>query len=539
MKPSTDHIRVLGSAILLFLAAMPGPGVGQVSEAKTQVVPVWRFWSPQHGDHFYTAGEAEREKLIAQYSDVWVYEKVAFRAVAAPSEPNLAPVYRLWSESLRRHWYTLDPDQRDALMAGDDDLWIYEGVAFYVYPPGCEPAGTTAVHRYWAEPWTDSLYTASQKERFTLASLYPDLWQHQGVAWYAYPAEESLDVTIVKGPYLQSVTQDSVTVMWETDLPADSGVQYDIGGATPALAFDPAPVKLHKMAITDIEPNTVGTYQVMSGQTASNVGSFATAPAFDRSFRFAVYGDTRVYTGVHAEVGQSIIDSGPELVFHVGDLVHAGRDYHGWGPEFFNPLKPLMQNIPLVPILGNHEYYGDGPLWFFHFFDRPLNEGWFAMTYGGVRFVGLDTNAAFDPTSVQYQWFLEELSSSAYLDATWHVVLYHHPTFTATERYADDPEVISYLVPLLEAHDVDIVFQGHSHTYERYFHNGIYYIVTGGGSGPLYTLVEDTEPPIRQFGLTVNHHCSVDINTAEKTLTLRAVDLDGQTFDTLEIQKGP
>ena len=35
---------------------------------------------------------------------------------------------------------------------------------------------------------------------------------------------------IIKGPYLQHMLQDAVTIMWETDAPADSTVHYSVGG---------------------------------------------------------------------------------------------------------------------------------------------------------------------------------------------------------------------------------------------------------------------------------------------------------------------
>ena len=41
-------------------------------------------------------------------------------------------------------------------------------------------------------------------------------------------------------------------------------------------------------------------------------------------------------------------------------------------------------------------------------------------------------------------------------------------------------------MPLFEEYGVDVVFTGHDHCYERSFANGVFYIVTGGGGGPLY-----------------------------------------------------
>ena len=36
-----------------------------------------------------------------------------------------------------------------------------------------------------------------------------------------------MSLEILKGPYLQNVTQTEITIMWETDRPASAEVQYD------------------------------------------------------------------------------------------------------------------------------------------------------------------------------------------------------------------------------------------------------------------------------------------------------------------------
>jgi predicted phosphodiesterase len=346
-------------------------------------------------------------------------------------------------------------------------------------------------------------------------------------------------VAIVKGPYLQRITSDSVAVMWETNVPADSCVGYGAGDPGLDLAFDSGLVTLHKIPLTGLQPDTYYDYQVMSESVLSDPARFITAPAPSRSFRFVVYGDSRSYPIAHAEVTRSIISSDPGIVFHTGDIVSRGRDYQTWGPEYFDPAGVLMMNAPFVPVLGNHEYGGAGPVWFFYFFDRPSDTGWFAMTYGNTRFIGLDSNDTFSPGSPQHDWLLAELTSQEYQDATWHIVIFHHPPFTCTSGHGDNVAVQAHLVPLFEQYGVDITFQGHSHAYERYLHNGIHYVVTGGGGGPLYALAPDVIPPFRQFGRSVYHHCTADVDVAAHTLTVQAVDNTGQPFDRIELSKAP
>lgn len=526
-------------SVLLRLVTTPALLLcGQVGAADDPSA-VWRFWSPVYSSHFYTISASERDAVIANYSHVWTYEEVAFRAFAQQEVPGLMPVYRFWSGQLGSHFYTLDENERDKLIHDHFEVWTQEGVAFYAYPPDQSPEGTLPVHRYWSGTLGKHLYTSSQTERYTLDHARSDIWQYEGMAWYAYPAASSSEVAIVKGPYLQHVTTDSVLIAWETNVPADSGVAYGVGDPGLDVVFDPGLVTLHTMRLTGLTPDTAYDYEVASASAASDPAMFATAPAHSRSFRFAVYGDSRSHPDAHAEVIQSMIRSDPEIVFHTGDIVSRGRDFGVWGPEFFEAARPLIMNTPLVPVLGNHEYDGMGPVWFFYFFDSPPSEAWFSVTYGNTRFLGLDSNDAFWPGSPQHDWLLAELTSPEYQDATWHVVFLHHPPFTQTSGHRDDAAVQAYLVPLFEQYGVDVSFQGHSHAYERYLHNGIHYIVTGGGGGPLYELLPDTVPPVRQFGRSVYHHCVVDVDVAAQSLTVHAVDNTGQPFDRIELSKAP
>jgi 3',5'-cyclic AMP phosphodiesterase CpdA len=521
-------------------ARLPVTGLtGVLPAAAAAPVPVWRFWSPVLGKHFYTLDADEKDWLLANYSYVWTYEDVAYRAFASWDDPGLAPVHRFWSQPLGAHFYTVDENERDWLLANYSYVWTYEGVGFYAYPAGRQPAGTMPVHRFWSSTLGAHFYTISDREQFSLRSGYPSVWQYEGVAWYAYPPEAAAPAAIVKGPYVQQTTTDAATILWETDIPCESQVEYGRTAPGEWAASDPALVTRHQVALSGLEAGALYSYEVSSGGTVSPPGSFTTAPSADQPFRFAVYGDSRTDSATHAQVVRSIGDSGPALVFHVGDLVSSGTDYALWQTEFFAPARELMMTTPVVPVLGNHEYAGTGPRWFFYFFDQPFDEGWWALTYGNIRFLGLDTNVAYTAGSPQRTWLMQELTSSTYADATWHVVLFHHPAFTCTATHSDTDAVRDYLVPLLEQYGVDLVFQGHSHLYERYENNGIYYIVTGGGGAPLYSLAPDLVPPIRQFGLSAYHHCTVDVDPAGGSLILRAIDISGRVFDTVSLSKAP
>jgi hypothetical protein len=150
------------------------------------VVPVYRFWSPVYSRHFYTTDEAERNKVLDNYSHTWTYERVVYHVLSEAGTPGAAPVYRFWSAALNAHFYTIDVSERDYLRTNYPWVWAYEGPVFYAYPAGSQPADTLAVHRFWSATLSCHFYTISETEKNKLIRQYSQTWTYEGIAWYAY-----------------------------------------------------------------------------------------------------------------------------------------------------------------------------------------------------------------------------------------------------------------------------------------------------------------------------------------------------------------
>jgi hypothetical protein len=99
-----------------------------------EVKPVYRFWSDGLSGHFYTLDEGERDLLINTYSHVWTYEGVAFYAYPSGRQPvGARPVYRFWSPSKGAHFYTMSEAERNDLLTKYSRVWTDEGIAWYAY----------------------------------------------------------------------------------------------------------------------------------------------------------------------------------------------------------------------------------------------------------------------------------------------------------------------------------------------------------------------------------------------------------------------
>ncbi|MCL5280190.1 MAG: LEPR-XLL domain-containing protein [Planctomycetes bacterium] len=152
------------------------------------LTPVYRFWSSPLSRHFYTIREAEWDKLINNYASVWAFEGIAYYVFADDAQPGVVPVYRFWSATAGAHFYTSGEAEKTKLIDLYSTTWTFEEVAFYAYPGGSEPAGTSAVFRFWSDTLAGHFFTISQPERDKLIRFYSLIWTYELAAWYAYEA---------------------------------------------------------------------------------------------------------------------------------------------------------------------------------------------------------------------------------------------------------------------------------------------------------------------------------------------------------------
>ena len=69
---------------------------------------------------------------------------------------------------------------------------------------------------------------------------------------------------------------------------------------------------------------------------------------------------------VHARVAGNFAQHNPAFILHSGDFIKPDK-YASWGSQYFEPLKGIIDRIPLFPALGNHEKKGDSFRQLFNF----------------------------------------------------------------------------------------------------------------------------------------------------------------------------
>ena len=341
-------------------------------------------------------------------------------------------------------------------------------------------------------------------------------------------------VTLTRGPYLQSVAGTSAIVVWQTAAPGSSHVDYGVGGYTASIDL-PDPTVEHVITLTDLITGTEVIYRVSTDGVELASGSFRTAAAPDQSFTFAVIGDSGTGSTGQVAVADRMVALDPQLVLHTGDVVYPDGQAAGYDPFFFNPYQTLAKRAPIYPTLGNHDYHSQSGQPYLDAFYLPHNnpaqtERYYSFDWGNAHFTALDFNTG--PDAAQLDWLKNDLAST---DKPWKFVFYHQAIYSSGPHGHEDWVTAkrALLAPIFEQYKVDVVFNGHDHDYERTQPiNGVLYIVSGGGGGPLYQVNPQS---FSAYAETTYHTVLATLDGC--TLTLQAVKPDGTIFDATTLSK--
>lgn len=374
-------------------------------------------------------------------------------------------------------------------------------------------------------------------------------------------------------PYLQDVRDDGITIMWETAYPCVGMIEFGKNeNLNQKIQGQYAPSTIHEVTLVGLEKNTPYYYRVISGNMVSPMQIFHTKKPEDSPFKFVVYGDNQTFSKTHENLVKLIASENVDFIARVGDVVTMGSHLSEWIDEGFYPLRHITGKIPVYSAIGNHEYGGYWDLKrvppfeerVHHPIDSPgSTEYWFSFDYGNAHFIFLDPNKnegpngeRIPPTSQQYQWFKNDLED-AKNRAEWIFVFFHQPPYSecwSGGYYNGEPHLREEIVPLIEANNVDIVFSGHTHDYERGLShppydpktgrgNNAVYIITGGGGGNLdnhkydeWEQIDIPNHPARpnsdetdEGRFYQHHYCLIEIDG--KTLKFTAHKMNGDGTD--------
>jgi chitodextrinase len=209
--------------------------------------------------------------------------------------------------------------------------------------------------------------------------------------------------------------------------------------------------------------------QFLNGVSAPPVNTNAftptsgTAPPSGQPVVLAAVGD-----GAGGEQGESdvvnLIQSwNPNLFLYLGDVYEKGSlaEFYNWyGPSsLFGGLRSITD-----PAVGNHEYTAGQAPGYFDYWDNAPH--YYSVNAGSWHIVSLDSTSQFGQSQLgtaQYTWLANDLNANR---KPCTLVYYHHPVFNIGQEgyYTSFNSIWS----LLALHGVDVVLNGHDHTYQRW-----------------------------------------------------------------------
>jgi hypothetical protein len=104
-----------------------------VPVSAANATPLYRFFNRKIGTHFYTTSPAERDDVIKRLSGTYTFENEAFR-VSDTAVNGATPVYRFFSPSVGTHFYTASAYEASVVRTTLSKYYNDEGIGFYLAP---------------------------------------------------------------------------------------------------------------------------------------------------------------------------------------------------------------------------------------------------------------------------------------------------------------------------------------------------------------------------------------------------------------------
>ncbi len=397
------------------------------------------------------------------------------------------------------------------------------------------------------------------------------------------------------------------------------------------LSFSvPEKLYLWDNPIEGLQPGEKFQYKLTKNGSDVFTGTGLARKKADQPLRFVLFGDTGADTSAEKKIVYQTYLKKPDFVIVLGDIVYNFGRLSEYISKFF-PIfanstasahlgAPLLQSTLTLPVIGNHDIaYGDNKkginldklrdgLAFYQLWSAPLNgpttskdeqnipkllgsqeninkylqsvDGHYpvmsnySFDYGNSHWLILDANPYMSWTNQKLRdWVRQDLSANK--NKPWKFVCFHQPGFSIDKVHSTEQRM-RLLSDIFQDGDVDLVFSGHAHNYQKSypmkfnalrksgnpstsadgtvsgefvldkqfdgkknFHpKGVIYIVSGAGGAALYgstTVLPDgmnftskVDASVHSFSL-----CEIDQNE----LKFSQISEDSKVLDSFKIKK--
>lgn len=315
----------------------------------------------------------------------------------------------------------------------------------------------------------------------------------------------------------------------------------------------------HSVIFKNLQPSKLYAYRVGSSAGMSEWNQFSTASASAEPFSFIYLGDPQNEIKEYvSRIFREAYKEDPDASFWIfaGDLTTEPTLDSLWD-ELFYAAGFIPGSTPFMPVPGNHEYRKNPnpkaessakgkritPLWRPHFTLpenglKGLEETSYYFDYQDARFIMLNGT---DNIEGQTAWLDDVLSHTK---SKWKIVTVHQPVYS-TGKDRDNSAYREKLLPIYDKYSVDLVLQGHDHTYGRTFKLRNNTVVGDNEPGTVYAVsvsgpkAYELNPKFKELMAKTGENIQLfqTISIDGNKLEYKSFTVTGKLFDSFELKK--
>lgn len=357
------------------------------------------------------------------------------------------------------------------------------------------PAKVVAATEHWNdasasatkwEQWKNNW--AAYSSNYEHVSLTPGADETQlNYAWYSHTVET---------PKVRVATKQNM----------DGATEFE-GTQTEAVTIDGVKYYSNKVIVKNLKADTNYYYQVMQNGKWQDAEVYTTKSFSEFSFLYV--GDPQIGASKNqtSTEQEKMVSAGNEVSSTAADNLAARNDGYNWNNILNDAVKDhsnvsfivsagdqvnagknereyaaylgadALTSLPVATTIGNHDSVSNQYSLHFNnpnaFSSKDANyiQGQteagtdYYYSYGNVLFIVLDTNNYNCATHENVM----KKAISENKDAKWRIVVFHQDIFGSGYDHSDSDGMVlrTQLTPLMDKYDIDVVLQGHDHTYSR------------------------------------------------------------------------
>ncbi|MCR4920751.1 MAG: metallophosphoesterase [Bacteroidaceae bacterium] len=340
------------------------------------------------------------------------------------------------------------------------------------------------------------------------AALIFGLWRADAQSW------------LTRGPYLQELTTDGVTVVFEHGIPSVSWIEIREKGQTETTKYfqtvngrvkaysqilstknSAVPVQNFAIRAEGLKPGTAYEYRIRANRLQS----------LDSNGAKSIIGMSNMYSSAwkgfvtqdpnqsehHIFITSDMHNKPDSLVALLKLLDYKTCDriiYNGdmnnymqngseepYGAYINVSVNMFAQNKPFEIVRGNHETRGNMSRHFMDYFPHKSGHIYNAYRWGDLEIVLLDSGEDKLDNHKEYygmasfysyreemaRWFEELIKTDEFRTANYRIVICHFTMLLdngkPTDEFGGQPQLISLIRPLIDQCDIDMLISGHYH----------------------------------------------------------------------------